>query len=128
LRLRRVDIDPVGHAGLAIKPVFLIDLLAAGGGHEHVVAEVRLVQVHAERKLTVGFGEQGRHAHRLLNHHVAGAGDLSQLAGQFTGEIMVGIEIRAVNLHVDRRKRAKVQNPRGKIGRLECEFGPRIAL
>ena len=58
----------------------------------------------------------------------AGAGDLAKLAHQFAGELVVGVHVRAVDLHIDRRRGAEVENFCGQIGRLEREFGARIAF
>ena len=106
--MRCIHIDPIGHPGRSIKPVLLIDLLASGGRDQHVVPEVGLIKVHPKREPSIGFGEQRRHTHRLLDHHVGGAGDLSQPSYQFTGKLMVGIDVRTIDLYIDRRERAEI--------------------
>ena len=55
LWLRGIDIQPIRLLRRAVKPIFLIDLLAAGGCQEHIEAEVSLVQIHAERESPIAF-------------------------------------------------------------------------
>ena len=77
LRLRRIDIDEVRHAGAGIEPVDLVDLLAPGGRHEQIVGHVLQGPVDTESERAVAFDHEGRRAHRLLDHHVRGARDLA---------------------------------------------------
>ncbi len=58
----------------------------------------------------------------------AAPGISRNLPSQFAGELVVGVHVRAVDLHIDRRRGAEVKNFCGQIGRLEREFGARIAF
>ena len=94
---------------MAIEPIFLIHLLAAGGRHEHIVAECPVwSKFMPSRERAVAFDEEGRRAHRSAGSTTSrGAGDLPKLARQFAGELVVGVHLRAVDLHVDRREASR---------------------
>ena len=121
LVLRRLHHDGIGHAVVGIEPVGRRDLRAAREIDDQAVGDVALGQPDILRAGAVDIDVEGRIVRRLLDARVGDAGNAADLAEQLVGIGEVGLEIGAADLHVDRRRRAEVQDLADDVGRQERE-------
>ncbi len=60
-----------------------------------------------------------------MNAQIHCAGNVAELAQQIGGERVIGVQVRAGNLNVDRRRQAEVQNLADDVGRQEIKQNAR---
>src|SRR6185295_15722497 len=120
--LRRLHRDVVDHAVLRIEPEGGRGLRAAREREQHVLPDVESRQADLLQPRAVHLQVDRRAVHALVHVRVDRAGDLLDLLGQLGGERVVGGQVRAAELHVDRRRQAEVEDLRDDVGRLHEEL------
>ena len=119
--LRGLRDDRIGDAVLRVDPERRSDLEAAGQAVLQALGDVALVQADLRRAHTVDLDAERRIVERLLDSRVGDAGDARDFLQQLVGVGVVGGEIGADDLHVDRRGKAEVENLRHDVGGQERE-------
>ena len=122
--LRSLRDDRIGHAILRVDPERRSDLETAGQTFLQALCDVAFVQADLRRAHPVDLDAKRRIVGRLLDSRVGDAGDAGDLSQQFVGVNVVGGELGADDLNVDRRGKAEIENLRDDVGRQESEVVP----
>ena len=121
--LRRLHGDGVGDAVLRIEPVGRRGLRRARQGRLQAVGGIAFRQADRAGHVAVEIDLQGRRAQLLLNARVGDAGDAADLRQQGEGVGVVRGVVLAGDLHVERCRRAEVQDLADHVRRQEGEGG-----
>ena len=121
LVLRRLHHDRVGHAVVGIEPVGRRDLAGAREIDHHAVGDVALGQADILGAGAVDVDVEARRVERLLDARIDQPRHVPELLQEFLRVGIIGGEVGAADLQVDRRRRAEVQDLRDDVGRQERE-------
>ncbi len=115
----------IAHARRELDPEIWNGLAAVDGGDEHVPDDIVLVNGEVLRERTIDLDAEGWRMGRLEHVRVYDAGNLADVAGDFFGERIILIRVRAGNPYIDRRGQTEIQHLAGNVGGLEkeCQLG-----
>ena len=123
--LRGLGHDRIGHAVLRIEPERGRGLDAARKRVLQVLRDIALADPNQLGASPVDVDIERRRVEGLLDARVRDAGHVFDLGENRIRIVAVGFEVRSDDLHVDRRRQAKVENLRHDVGRQEREVRSR---
>lgn len=117
--LRRLHHDRIRHTVRVVQPERGRDLAGTREVHHHAVRHVALGDAEQLRARAVDIDVESRVAVRLRDPRVDHARNIANLAQQTIRVGVVGGQVIAANLQVDRRRRAEVQDLTDDVRRWE---------
>ncbi len=117
--LRRLRHDVVVDAGFRIEPEVRLQERSAGQRREHARGDLLLRDAELERLVAIDVDAEGRIVLRLGDSQIADAGNLPHAILQAQRDVVVGLQVVAVDLRVDRGGQAEIQHLADDVGGLE---------
>ncbi len=121
--MRRLRDDRIGRAILRIEPEGRRHLETAGQIYDQAVGDVALGHADRRRPGAVDVDGEFRIMRRLFEAHIRRAGNLADAAQQFLRVGFIRRLVRTGNDHIDRRRRAEIQDLTDDVGRQETRTG-----
>ena len=121
--LRRLLDEVVIDAVIPVQEKHRGDLKAPAQGIEYIAGHIAFGISTLGRFRAVNIDIEFRIVEGLFDARIHDARDLADLAQYLVGDLAIAIDIRAIDLDVNRRRQPEVQNLRHHIGRQERERG-----
>jgi hypothetical protein len=121
--LRHLGHEVVVYAVLPIQEEHRRHLHAAAERIQYVARHLVLGEAGLQRLRAVHLDIEGGVIHRLLDPEIGQAGDLPEIGQHLRGDLVARIHVAALELDIDRRRDAEVQDLGDHIRRQEIEGG-----